>query len=961
MCRSVLLLFTMTLLPGTICSAGEYNSSPAISGFVENKGQILDQHRNPNPAVKYLLSTPGLNVQLRTNGFSYDAYTVTGNKVTNTNTSIAVQDTHEHTPATYSFHRVDISLEGANQNSEIIASGESPGYANYYTDAGEHSYVRHFNTITYRNIYQNIDLVFKATSNTAVEYDFIIHPGGDPSEIKLKYTGAKQISLQNDQIINTLSHGELKEHIPASYIAETGKRLNIHFKNVDASTFGYDVPSYDRSKTLVIDPTPDIAWGTYYGGSANDRAYDVSVRAGDVYVTGITYSAGNIATTGAHQATYINSGDGFLVKLNRDGVRQWATYYGGSGTDWPLGVAAAAGTVCIAGQTNSTTGIATTVGHQNTYAGGYDGFLAKFTDAGVMQVATYIGGTGLEYATSVAIDTTGSIATILVAGTSGSSPGIPITGATQAAMDGVVDAFLVKFSMSGFPVWGTYAGSGNIDEGYSVTTDTGGNVFLAGITYQPTNNNLYTTGAQQTVYGGDTTDYFIQKYNRNGVRQWGTYFGGPAGEERVDGEKLATDVAGNLYFGGSTLSSTGIATPTSHQPTKASVTGDDGFLAKFNPSGVLQWSTYYGGTDGDLISGVTTDNEGNVYAIGYTFSITGITTANAYQSIHNGNGELDLFLVKFNSAGSRVWATYYGGTLMDVAESIDADSNTNIYLAGFTTSQTAIATTGAHQTSTGGAVDAVIARFRACNGATIGITTNNSNVSCFGAADGEIDINASNATHPYIFKLGTGSFQTNGTFPGLDTGTFTVTVRDDLGCEISLNQTITQPVQITPPTLTGSATVKQKNNETYATGPQLPGAIFVWTVTGGNITAGQGTSQITVNWTKAGPGEVKVKVSGSAASECPDSTTLAVFIDFPDDINDPAQETLSIYPNPVTDMIHIEGLDGTSRYTIHNQLGLRIAAGETNGKVPADKLAPGTYYLRLHGNTDSTGIKFIKY
>jgi hypothetical protein len=677
-------------------------------------------------------------------------------------------------------------------------------------------------------------------------------------------------------------------------------------------------------------------------------------------MTGITSSTGNIATAGAYQTTYVNSGDGFLVKLNRDGVRQWATYYGGSGTDWPLGVSAASGSVCITGQTNSNSGIATTVGHQPSYAGGYDGFMARFTSAGLMQVATYIGGAGLEYATSVAIDTTGLIATILVAGTSGSSTGIPLTNATQSTMAGVVDAFLVKFSMSGFPIWGTYAGSGNIDEGYSVTTDTAGNVFLAGITYQPTNNNLFTSGAHQTIYGGDTTDYFIQKYNRNGVRQWGTYFGGPAGEERVDGEKLACDIAGNLYFGGSTLSASGIATPSSHQPSKASTSGDDGFLAKFNPSGGLQWSTYYGGTDGDLISGVTTDNEGSVYTIGYTFSTTGITTANAYQTIHNGNNELDFFLVKFDGSGNRVWASYYGGTALDVSEAIDADSNTNIYLAGFTTSQSAIATTGAHQTSSGGAIDAMIARFRACNGATIGITTNNSNVSCFGAADGEIVINASNATHPYVFKLGTSSFQASNTFPGLDTGTFAITVRDDLGCEISLNQTITEPVPVITPTIAGPANVKQNSAIAYSTPLQLPGTVYLWSAVGGTIQAGQGTDQVAVNWTKAGPGEVKVKVSGSATSACPDSTILAVFIDFPDGISDPRYGTISIHPNPASDVVNIKGLGQTATYVIYNQLGIRVSAGDTRGTIITSHLAPGTYFLQLQNKDNPVGLKFVK-
>jgi len=53
----------------------EFKTSTS-SGFIENKGQIIDQHYKPNPGVLYLLNTPGLNVQLRKNGFSYDLYRV---------------------------------------------------------------------------------------------------------------------------------------------------------------------------------------------------------------------------------------------------------------------------------------------------------------------------------------------------------------------------------------------------------------------------------------------------------------------------------------------------------------------------------------------------------------------------------------------------------------------------------------------------------------------------------------------------------------------------------------------------------------------------------------------------------------------------------------------------------------------------------------------------------------------
>ena len=67
-------LLTFILFFSTLLVSGQNKSGSY--GFIENKGQIIDQKGKPNPNVKYLLNTNGLNVQLRENGFSYDVYEV---------------------------------------------------------------------------------------------------------------------------------------------------------------------------------------------------------------------------------------------------------------------------------------------------------------------------------------------------------------------------------------------------------------------------------------------------------------------------------------------------------------------------------------------------------------------------------------------------------------------------------------------------------------------------------------------------------------------------------------------------------------------------------------------------------------------------------------------------------------------------------------------------------------------
>jgi Beta-propeller repeat len=242
--------------------------------------------------------------------------------------------------------------------------------------------------------------------------------------------------------------------------------------------------------------------------------------------------------------------------------------------------------------------------------------------------------------------------------------------------------------------WATYFG-GTGDENFVYTaTDILNNVYIAGRTKSI--SGVATVGAYDEVFGGGISygDAFVAKFGSSGALLWATYYGG-AGEEYLSG--IATDVYGNVYITGSTLSLTNIATPGAHQTTYGG--NSDGFLAKFNSSGMIQWATYYGGNLNDGGNSVVTDVAGNVYMAGSASSTSGIATAGTHQSAIGGG--FDAFLAKFNSAGVRQWATYYGGTHADQAFSVDVTNSGSIYLGGSTSSNSGIATPGAHQTTPG--------------------------------------------------------------------------------------------------------------------------------------------------------------------------------------------------------------------------------------------------------------------
>ncbi|HRD39611.1 MAG TPA: calcium-binding protein, partial [Bacteroidia bacterium] len=124
------------------------------------------------------------------------------------------------------------------------------------------------------------------------------------------------------------------------------------------------------------------------------------------------------------------------VKFNSAGVRQWGTYYGGTGGDIAYSCATdAAGNVYIVGYSaTSTANVISTAGsHQVTIGGGFDAFAAKFNAAGVRQWGTYIGGTGGEYAYSCATDVSSNL---FVTGFTNSGTGISSVGSHQATYGG---------------------------------------------------------------------------------------------------------------------------------------------------------------------------------------------------------------------------------------------------------------------------------------------------------------------------------------------------------------------------------------------------------------------------------------------------------------------------------------------------------------------------------------------
>ena len=742
-----LLLITFIFSAG-ILFAGNINK-PVLSqhGFIENKGQIIDQNNNLNPSVLYLYNGNGLHVQLKQSGFSYEVWKVakwaSGSQplaVSKNPLPTANSKQLEANIADSTFiHRIDISFVGANQNAKIISSEPASDYINYYTtgtsEAGVIN-VHHYKKVLYQNIYSNIDVEFVLNENK-FKYNFIIHSGGNPNDIQLKFDGTNSTSLTTDgHITIETAYGNIDESIPSTYQLNsnnTQKKVAASFtSNLQYPTsniYGISLGLYDATKTLIIDPVP---WATYYGGSGDEKGNAITTDInGNVYITGRTSSTNAIATFGAYQTNIFGTNDdAFISKFSSTGYLLWGTYYGGTGTEVGNAIAVdAIKNIYVAGFTSTYTSsnIATSSAFQTVSGGGVgntpDAFVVKFDSLGIRKWGTYYGGDSVDNANGIALDAN---ANIYVTGYTRSPSGIASSGAFQTNYGGSStfasfpyynigggDAFIVKFDSSGSRKWGTYYGGTNNDEGYSIVTDINGYIYCLGSTLS--SSSIASAGAYQTVHSGVGTDAFIVRFDSLGIRQWGTYFGG-ADNDR--GSSVACDNNANVYITGSTYSTNGISTTGAFKMIFSG--SQDAFIAKFNLSGLLQWATYFGGTGIDQGTGIVTDANGNLYISGNTASSSGISTSGAYQIAMGGGG--NAFITKFTSSGTRLWATYFGGSGGDGSGGIAIDSNQNIFITGSTGSTSNIATSGAWQTSLSGGTynDAFIAAFTS-NGALVNV------------------------------------------------------------------------------------------------------------------------------------------------------------------------------------------------------------------------------------------------
>lgn len=412
----------------------------------------------------------------------------------------------------------------------------------------------------------------------------------------------------------------------------TGSTSSTNFPTINPLQSAYD----GDQDAFVVKLNPagsELVYSTYLGGSDSDIGFGIAVDgAGNAYVTGNTESTDFPVTAGAFRTTYGGSADAFVTKINPMGSELvYSTYLGGSGANEGYAIAVdGSGDAYVTGVTGSTDFPVTPGAFQTTCGSGSscgvdsaDAFVTKFNAIGTaLLYSTYLGGSGQDYGTGIALDETGSA---YVTGFAGSS-NFPVTpGAFEISGSG---AFVTKFNPTGTGLtYSTYLG-GYL--GSSITVDGTGDAYVTGYAYGgfPT-----TSGAFQETNNGahGSPNAFAAKFNSTGsALVYSTYLGGTL---PAYGNGIAVDSFGNSYVVGYSYKHFPV-TPGALQKTDNSYASP--FVTKFNPAGsALFYSTYLGGTNEDYGLGIALDGAGNAYLTGGTCS-NDFPTLNAVQPVYGG-------------------------------------------------------------------------------------------------------------------------------------------------------------------------------------------------------------------------------------------------------------------------------------------------------------------------------------
>lgn len=683
--------------------------------FTQNTGQWPD-------SIRFRANAGGATMWFTPTGAYYQFTRRIANASTATTTSdVSVANQQpDREPDSIETTLIKASFVGCNANPKLTGSDALAYRCNYFLGndpAKWRTDVPNYTSVTYQDVYPSIDLRYYGDGRN-MEYDFIVPPNVDYTQIQIQYSGATSLAVNNaGDLVVTTAWGSVTERAPLVYqhVGATRTYVRCAYQLTGELTFGFTLGSeYNTALAVVIDPV--LSYSTFLGGTDQEHGRDIAVdKLGNAYVTGYTGSA-NFPTVSPYDGTRSGTLDVFVTKLNSTGAVVYSTFLGGSMAEAGYSIAVdSGGNAYSTGYTYSLN-----FPLANAYDTGLsfngDVFVTKLNPTGdALVYSTYLGGSGADNSRSIAVSTSGNA---YVTGNTASTD-FPTVNAFNDSKHNREDAFVTKFAAAGSSlVYSTYLGGANTDDAYGIAVDSTGSAYVTGTTY----STDFPLASPYIGSFGGAYDAFVTKFNPAGnTLAYSTYLGGSGSDGATS---IAVDSTGSAYVAGYTMSSN---FPLQNPYSGTLLGGLDAFVTKFNPAGNgLVYSTFLGGsTNNESCSGIAIDPNGSAYVTGTTQSADFPRVLPLDATL---GGMYDAFITKFNPAGSGLaYSTFVGGSLAEFGNCIAVDTGGNAYVSGDTYS-TDFPTVNAFQPGYGGGSsyggDAFIVRVSTPPMSCVGLTGN---------------------------------------------------------------------------------------------------------------------------------------------------------------------------------------------------------------------------------------------
>jgi hypothetical protein len=581
--------------------------------------------------------------------------------------------------------RLQMKIDGAQGKAEGLGLEKMPSFTNYFIGADRSKWlekVPHYGKVRFDQVYEGIDLLYYGT-NGKLEYDFIVAPGADPSQVGLSFDGARSLSLVDGNLKIATTAGNVELLKPVVYQEVRGRRQTIESSyRLNGNKVRFNVGKYDPTLPLIIDPTLNYSFVAITFARSSEYAESVAMStAGDVYVVGSLKNGTNW--------------DAYVAKINSGGSLVYQTLLGGAATEVGLDLALVqngvdTGKVFVAGLTGSSD-----FPNNVTLPPGMDGFLIKLGTTGGIESANRFGATVTdEQIDSVTVVPNGSSYDVLVAGATKSLVGSILAGVltlpnqwygyvAKADTTGAITTGLLVNPVDVF-ISTTPAGSATTlptpSRSMKVAAGSAANeAYFAGTSSQSAS---CPSGAACTPASAPSgTKAVAVKVNTSGSMSISTVTW--VGGSTVRGTSIVS-VGGSAYLTGYATGAVTCSGCTAGAFSSPAGNGD-AFVMKIGSSSAPSRFTYLGAFQTDKAFDIAIQGS-NVVVTGETLNIlagqTEFPTLNAARSAREGQ---DAFITEFDSNLAMVASTFVGSTAGDSGRGI-ATNNTNAVVAGATTS-----------------------------------------------------------------------------------------------------------------------------------------------------------------------------------------------------------------------------------------------------------------------------------